>query len=144
LVGVIISFIARLDNRTTVLIIALAGFLIGAALGWRFLRALNRFLIILIGAGMGYVLGKLLAGSGLGGAWNQPWTPFAMALAGGVAAALLYRYIIIIATTALGSYLLLQATGRPWVMVVAFVVGLAVQAGLFHRLGLRRRTRPRD
>jgi hypothetical protein len=146
LVGLIIAYVGRLQetNRPAVLIIALAGFLVGAALGWRFLRALNRFIIILIGAGLGYVLGRLLASSDLGGIWSQPWMPFAMALAGGVAAALLYRYIIIIATAALGSYLLFQSTGKAWVMVLAFVLGLAIQAGLFHGLGLRTRTHRHD
>lgn len=144
LAGLIGAYIGHIQDRTTVLIIALGAALLGAAIGWRFLRSLNRFLILLIGAGLGYVVGRYVLDSGAGGIWSEPWVPFALALAGGIAAALFYRYIIILATVTLGAFLIFQASRSTYLMVAAFLIGLLFQAGLFRRLGLGRRARGRD
>jgi hypothetical protein len=143
LLGLIAAYLGHIQERTTVWIIVLGAALLGAAFGWFFLRTLNRFLILLIGAGLGYVMGRYVLDSGAGGPWGEPWMPFALALAGGVAAALLYRYIIILATVVLGSFLIFQATGNTYLMAIAFLVGLLVQVGFFRRLGLGQRARGR-
>ncbi|MGC8873106.1 MAG: hypothetical protein ACP5SI_01490 [Chloroflexia bacterium] len=144
LAGLIGAYLGHIQDRTTVLIIALGGALLGMAIGWRFLRTLNRFLILLIGAGLGYVLGRYALDSGAGGFWSEPWVPFACALAGGIAAALLYRYIIILVTVVIGSLLIFQVSRNIYIAGIAFLIGLLVQVGLFRRLGLARRTRGRD
>jgi hypothetical protein len=125
-------------SRNTTLIVLVAAVVIGGALGYRFLKTLQRFVIFLIGAGLGYLLAKSVLPT-LGPMWTETWVPIASALICGVAAFLLFRYIIILVTAGIGSYLLFQVTGHAWVMFLSFAAGLLVQIGAFRRLGLGKR-----
>lgn len=137
LIGLVIAYTANLEGGTALLVFAIAA-LIGAALGWRFLQTLHRFLILLIGAGLGFLLGQFVLPD-LGGMWAEPWVPFASVIAGAILFSFLFRYIIILVTSAVGSYLLFQATELSWVMALAFAIGLVVQIAAFHGLNLDRR-----
>jgi hypothetical protein len=140
--GIIIAYVAR-PERTVSIIIILAIAVIGMFIGWRLLRGGHGFLVLIIGAVLGYLLDKAVLAPYYGGFWAQSWVPFAAAVVGGVLFSLLFRYIIILVTCAVGAYLLFQAVGQPWVLFVAFFGGLLVQVGLFHRMGLHRKVQTR-
>jgi len=139
LVGVVIAYVAFPYDRAIDIAIIVGLAFLGIGLGWRLLRALHGVLVFLIGVGLGYLLAwKVLAD--LGGIWAARWMPFAMAVAGGILATLLFRYVIIVVTCALGSFLIYQAAGGTtqvfWVLPVSFFIGMLIQLGVFHRLNL--------
>ncbi len=138
LVGLLIAYIGNFERLLTLAVIGVAG-LIGAALGWRLVRTLHRVVIFLLGAGAGFLVGEyLLPAQGL----TEPWVPLVSTVAGGLLAVLLLRYIIILVTSAIGAYLLFQATGEQvWVLAFALVLGVMIQIGLFHGLKLDRKVR---
>lgn len=137
LLATAIAYIAELDSTVTLAVMGL-GALLGAVLGWRFIKAMHRVIVFLIGAGLGFLAGKYIL-PGFGEAWTASWIPLASPLIGGVLAVLLFRYIIILVTAAVGSFMLYQATNLGWVMGLAFAIGLLVQIGAFHGLGLNKR-----
>lgn len=144
LIGVVIAYIAFPYDRTIDIIIILGLAFLGIGVGWRLLRAAHGVLVFLIGVGLGYLLAwKVLAE--FGGIWSARWMPFAMAAAGGILATLLFRYVIIVVTCAVGSFLIYQAAGGTaqvfWVLPISFFLGLLVQLGVFHRLRLGSRVR---
>lgn len=139
LVGLIIGYVAFPYDRTIDILLIVGLAFLGIALGWRLLQTMHVVLVFLLGVGLGYLLGWKVF-SGFGGVWAASWMPFATALAGGILATFLFRYVIIVVTCAVGSYLIYQAAGGTaqtfWVLPTCFLVGLLVQMGLFHRLGL--------
>jgi hypothetical protein len=147
LVGFIISYYAVREGGVTAIIIILAGAVAGIFLGWRFLKAIHGVVVFIIGGGFGFFLARSVLAPSFGGIWEEPWMPFAAAVVGGILFTVLFRYVIILVTAAFGAYLIFYAaspaTGaKPWwVFVIAFLVGLLVQLGLFHRLGLHKRVR---
>lgn len=140
LIGLVVAYVTHLEPFWALLVAVVAA-LVGMAVGWSILRTLHAVLIFLIGAGLGFLLNQRVLAPDYDAIWTAPWMPWAMAVAGGVLMSLLYRYVIILVTAAFGSYLIYQATGFLWVSVLALVVGLAVQIGLFHRLGVSKRVR---
>ncbi len=146
LVGFVISYFSNFVG-TTALIVILAAAVAGIFLGWRFLKAIHGAIVFVVGAGFGFFLTRSVLAPSFQGIWEEPWMPFAAAVVAGILFAALFRYVIILVTAAFGAYLIFQAaspaTGdKPlWVFVVAFFVGLLVQLGLFHRLGLHKRVR---
>ncbi len=140
LIGLIVAYVAHLE-RPWALLAAIVAALVGMAVGWGILKTLHAVLIFLIGAGLGFLLNRQVLAPDYGGIWESPWMPWAMAVVGGVLMGVFFRYVIILVTSAFGSYLIYQATGYLWVGILALVVGLAVQIGLFHRLGVSRRVR---
>jgi len=140
LIGLIVAYVAHLE-RSWALFAALAAALVGMAVGWSILKTLHAVLVFLIGAGLGFLLNRQVLAPNYNGIWADPWMPWAMAGGGGILMSLLFRYVIILVTAAFGSYLIYRATSLLGVGVLAFVVGLACQIGLFHRLGLSKRVR---
>lgn len=140
LIGLIVAYVAHLEHPWAIFA-AVAAALVGMAVGWGILKTLHGVLVLLIGAGLGFLLNQQVLAPDYDAIWTAPWMPWAMAVVGGVLMSLLFRYVIILVTAAFGSYLIYQATGLLWVGILAFVVGLAVQIGLFHRLGVSRRVR---
>ncbi len=138
LIGLVAVYLTHSVSPTSLFIIlgaALFGMIMGASL----LKGINGILALVLGAGLGFFLGKTVLPS-FGPAWSQPWVPFAAGAAGAVLSGLLFRYIIILVTSGGGAYLLFLATNRQtWVLLVAFAIGLLVQIGLFHRLGLHKK-----
>ena len=142
LVGTIIAYVADLESTVTLAVIVI-GLIVGAALGWRFIKTLQRVIVFLIGLGLGFLVGKYVL-PGFGEAWTEPWVSLAAPFVGGILSLLLFRYIIILVTVSIGSYLLYQATGQPWVSSLAFAIGLLVQIGAFHGLGLDKKAEERE
>lgn len=140
LIGLIVAYVTHLE-RSWAIFAAVAAALVGMAVGWGILKTLHAVLIFLIGAGLGFLLNRQVLAPDYNGIWSAPWMPWATAAVGGVLMSLFFRYVIILVTAAFGSYLIYQATGLLWLGIVALVVGLAVQTGLFHRLGVSRRVR---
>ncbi|MGB9722759.1 MAG: hypothetical protein ACP5OO_01680 [Chloroflexia bacterium] len=140
LIGLIVAYLTHLE-RSWALLVAIAAALVGMAVGWSILRTLHAVLVFLIGAGLGFLLTQQVLAPDYDGIWTASWMPWATAVAGGILMGLCFRYVIILVTTAFGAYLIYQATGRLWVAVLALVVGLAWQIGLFHRLGVSKRVR---
>ncbi len=140
LIGLIAAYLTHLE-RSWAIFVAVAAALVGMAVGWGILKTLHSVLIFLIGAGLGFFLNQRVLAPDYDGIWAVPWMPWAMAVVGCILMSLFFRYVIILVTTAFGSYLIYQATGLLWVGIVALVVGIAVQIGLFHRLGISRRVR---
>ncbi|MBN1484311.1 MAG: hypothetical protein JXA37_06270 [Chloroflexia bacterium] len=140
LLGLIIAYVANLEG-TASLIFIVVGLFIGALLGWRFIRTLQRVIVFLIGLALGFLLGQIVLPS-LDQVWASSFGALvASTLVGGLLAVLLFRYIIIFVTAAVGSYLLYQASGQTWVMGLSFLIGLVVQIGAFHALGLDKKIR---
>jgi hypothetical protein len=139
LIGTVISYIGQFEERLVTIAVVAGVALIGAGLGWRFLKTLQRVVIILIGAGAGFLASELILPTE--GIWGESWVPFASIVAGAVIFSLLFRYIIILVTAAIGSYLIYQASDLVWVMVFAFAIGVMVQIGAFHGLKLDKKVR---
>jgi hypothetical protein len=144
LIGMILAYLTGMEGPLALAIIAILT-LVGIGVGWRLLKGAHGFLVFLIGAGLGYLfVSKVLAPHyNYLGIWGQPWTPVAAIVIGGVLGLLLFRYVIILVTSAVGAYLIYLAVGQPWVLLIAFLVGLLVQIGAFHRLGLNKKIRTR-
>jgi hypothetical protein len=142
LVGIILAYVTGMERTLALAIIAILT-LVGIGVGWRLLKGAHAFLVFIIGAGLGYLIVKVVLAPYYGGIWEQVWMPVAAVVIGGVLGLLLFRYVIILVTSAIGAYLIYLALGQPWVLFVAFLIGLLVQIGLFHRLGLSRKVRTR-
>jgi hypothetical protein len=139
LIGTVISYIGQFEERLVTIAVVAGVALLGAALGWRFLKSLQRVVIILIGAGMGFLASRLILPTE--GIWAESWVPLASTVAGAVLFSILFRYIIILVTAAIGAYLIYQATDLTWVMIFAFAIGVMVQIGAFHGLKLDKKVK---
>jgi hypothetical protein len=142
LVGIILAYVTGMERTLALAIIAILG-LVGIGVGWRLFKGAHGFLVFIIGAGLGYLIVKVVLAPYYGGVWAQPWMPVVSIVAGGVLGLLLFRYVIILVTSAAGAYLLYLSTNQPWILFVAFFVGLLAQIGLFHRFRLNRKVRIR-
>jgi hypothetical protein len=140
LIGIIIAYLTRMDS-TLALVISVFLAVIGMGIGWRLLRGAHGFLVFVIGACLGYLVVKTILAPYYDGVWSALWMPFASIVVGGLLGFVLFRYVIILVTSAIGAYLIYQAVGQPWVMFVAFFIGLLAQVGLFYRFGLHRKVR---
>jgi len=139
---IIIAYSTHMERMLALAVIALAT-LGGMIVGWRLLKGAHGFLVFIIGAGLGYLIVKTILAPYYGGLWEVQWVPLAAIVIGGILGLLLYRYVVILVTAAVGSYLLYLAVDRPWVLFVAFIIGVLVQIGAFHRLGVSRKVRTR-
>ncbi len=137
-VALIAAYAAKLDRTMTVILVIVVA-LVGMAIGWRLLRKLHGVIVFFLGAGLGYLLARVILAPSYGGVWSTPWMPFAVALVGGVVGSFLFRYVIILATAALGAYLIYQAVDQPWVLAAAFIIGTLAQVGAFHGTGLHKK-----
>jgi len=138
LIGIIIGYLTHMEY-TLALAISILLALVGMLMGWRLLRGAHGFLVFLIGAGLGYLLVNAILAPYYDGIWSAPWMPVVSIVVGGILGGVLFRYVIILVTCAIGAYLIYTAVGQPWVMFVAFAIGLLAQLGLFHRFGLHRK-----
>lgn len=139
LIAAIVNALTDLD-QTTSLVLFIGLVVVGAGIGFYFIKVAHRFLILLIGGGLGFALARSVLAD-FGGMWAEPWVPIVAVVVGAVLFSVLFRYAIILITVFAGAHLLYQATGRTWVWLVAAGVGFLVQIGAFQRLGLGRRAR---
>ncbi len=141
LIGLALAYFLFPGGGSTAPVVILVAAVIGMGLGLRAVKSVHGVLVFLIGLGLFFFLGQVVLRP-YGGIWAEPWMPFALAIVGGVVSTVLFRYVIIFVTAAVGAYLIYQVSGQgPWVLLLAFSLGLLIQLGLFHRLGLNKRVK---